>query len=103
VLARFIATAKCVRARLQSCRKSKKDAGLQPLFFHLLAIAQRLERFQDRYTLSALLRGRRSLGSRRLECIPFGYGNPETAIKPGSKLVICGTTEQAAEKGMVSG
>ena len=39
-----------------------------------------LERFQDRYTLSALLRGRRSLGSRRLECIPFGYGNPETAI-----------------------
>jgi len=65
VLARFIATAKCVRARLQSCRKSKKDAGLQPLFFHLLAIAQRL--------------------------------------KPGSKLVICGTTEQAAEKGMVSG
>ena len=41
-----------------------------------------LERFQDRYTLSALLRGRRSLGSRRLECIPFGYGNPETAIKP---------------------
>jgi len=41
---------------------------------------QRLERFQDRYTLSALLRGRRSLGSRRLECIPFGYGNPETAI-----------------------
>jgi hypothetical protein len=24
-------------------------------------------------------------------------------LKPGSKLVICGTTEQAAEKGMVSG
>ena len=43
-----------------------------------------LERFQDRYTLSALLRGRRSLGSRRLECIPFGYGNPETAITPSS-------------------
>jgi len=41
---------------------------------------ENLERFQDRYTLSALLRGRRSLGSRRLECIPFGYGNPETAI-----------------------
>jgi hypothetical protein len=47
-----------------------------------------LERFQDRYTLSALLRGRRSLGSRRLECIPFGYGNPETAI-----TCFVGTTE----------
>ena len=46
-----------------------------------------LERFQDRYTLSALLRGRRSLGSRRLECIPFGYGNPETAIVPGLVFV----------------
>jgi len=31
-----------------------------------------LRAVQDRYTLSALLRGRRSLGSRRLECIPFG-------------------------------
>jgi hypothetical protein len=47
--------------------------------------SRRLERFQDRYTLSALLRGRRSLGSRRLECIPFGYGNPETAIRASSQ------------------
>jgi len=36
------------------------------------AVNSALERFQDRYTLSALLRGRRSLGSRRLECIPLG-------------------------------
>jgi len=55
--------------------------GLKPHLSHL-------ERFQDRYTLSALLRGRRSLGSRRLECIPFGYGNPETAI-----TCFVGTTE----------
>ena len=52
-----------------------------------------LERFQDRYTLSALLRGRRSLGSRRLECIPFGYGNPETAIvyehRAAADVLLC--------------
>ena len=34
--------------------------------------AARLRRFQDRYTLSGFVERRRSLGSRRLDCICFG-------------------------------
>ena len=30
-----------------------------------------LERFQDRYTVSGVVQGRRSLGSRQLDCITF--------------------------------